>query len=350
MNSGKGLVAALVTAAFVSVASCPVPVAAQKDAPTRKSARAPGKGASLDAAVAELKREYAAYLKDPDAAPPRSASDYFIDHPQTVAPGALFAVLEKPMPGHNRQVAYVKWQLLSALPETLDAPAVRRLFKVYQNAPMPAPRYGLSPHEKRKLDAAVAGARPQDDVQLTAKLEEAVERAYAANAPIIAYRDELYRRLPLGRDKFFAGLRDGHERMSVAAQRSALMEALIEELQGWALSGDATNTEVREIAELVGKLRFLASPPYYASAGVKKGKVGWVTKTETLFTKKKLADLHKLLLDAASMRPPPAPDADGIDPDADDAGTDGKRKQVVRDKKVVKDKKAVKDTKAGTDS
>lgn len=328
MTRGQGSVAALIVAVsiggVISGGSLAVAhAAAQKDAPTRKAGAA--KPPSLDPAVAELKREYAAFVKDPDAAPLRTECDYFADHPRTVTPAALLAVLEKPIPGagggDNRQAAYVKWQLLSGLPETLDAATVQRLIKIYQKAPMPAPRYGFTPQEKRQLDAALAGARPQDDVQLTARLEEAVERAYAADATITAYRDELYRRLPVGRDKFFAGLRDATERMSVAAQKWDLMEALVEELQGWALSGDATRAQVREIAELVGRLRFVESPPYYASAGVKKGKVAWVVKTDTLFTKKKLADLHKLLLEAAGVQAPAA-----APPGAAGAGKGGKAK------------------------
>lgn len=325
MARGPGFIATLIVAVSVGVigaGSLPA-AAAQKAAPTRKAGAA--KAPSLDAAVAGLKREYAAFVKDPDGAPLRSECDYFVDHPQTVTPAALLAVLEKPIPGggggDNRQAAYVKWQLLSGLPETLDEATVQRLIKVYQKAPMPAPRYGFTPQEKRQLDAALAGARPQDDVQLTAKLEEAVERAYGADAPITAYRDELYRRLPVGRDKFFAGLRDATERMSVAAQKWALMEVLVEELQGWALSGDATRAQVREIAELVGRLRFVESPPYYASAGVKKGKVAWVVKTDTLFSKKKLAGLHKLLLEAAGVQAPAA-----APPHVAGAGKGGKAK------------------------
>ena len=315
MDRGHGIVAAAVVLSVAFVFATPAPTrAVQKDPPAGRAggkAAAPARSPSLESLIAELKREYAAYVKDPDAAPLRTECDYFIDHPQDVPAVALLAAIEKPMPGDARQGAYVKWQLLSGLPEALDAAAVQRLLKAYQKAPMPAPRYGFSPQEKRKLDGALAGARPQDDVQLTARLEEAVARGYGADAPVTAYRDELYRRLPVGRDKFFAGLRDAAERTSVAAQKWDLVELLVEDLQGWALSGDAARPQVRELAELVGKLRFRESAPYYASAGVRKGKLAWVAKTDTLFSKKKLADLHRLLLEAAGMAPPADAAADG---------------------------------------
>ena len=266
-----------------------------------KAAVAPrqAKGASVEKAIAALKREYALYEKDPAGAPLRSVPDYFADNPQPVDADALLGALEKPLAGNARQTAYVKWQLLSGLPETLDDAGVRRLLKAYQKAPMPAPRYGSSPQEKRTLDALLLRARPQDDVQITAKLEQAVERSHEADRPVIAYRDELYRRLPPGRDKFFAGLEDAHERMSVAAPTSDLMDLIVDDLQAWALAGNASKAQVREVAELVGRLRLVEGPPYYASAAVRRGRLGWVVKTDPLLTKKKFAALHKLLLDAA---------------------------------------------------
>ena len=96
-------------------------------APKGKSGKAAAKGPTLDGALAELRREYAAHQKDADAAPLRDACDYFVDHPQEVPPAALFGVLEQSNGKDNRLAAYVKWQLLGALPETLDDAQVQRL-------------------------------------------------------------------------------------------------------------------------------------------------------------------------------------------------------------------------------
>jgi hypothetical protein len=346
MNRGRALAVGLVAAVLWACAGAGAAAAAQKNA---------AKGPTLAGAVAELKREYAAYRKDPDAAPLRTASDYFLDQPGAPPPAAVLAALEKPLGDDARLAAYVKWQLLSALPETLEeADDAQRLIKAYQKAPLPALRYGAAPREKQQLDALLTRARPQDDVPLTARLEEAVAHGHDADAPVMAYRDALYRRLPVGRDRFRAGLQDAYARLSVAAPTTDHMARVAEELRDWARSGDATAAQVGEVAELVGRLRFEEGPPYYASAAVRRGKLSWVVKRDTLMTGKKLADLHKLLLDAAAsaaQTPSSPPDADGAPDAADPDPADGAGVDAAGDDDQGKPKKTTgKNKKAGTDS
>lgn len=281
-------------------------------AAARAASKSPARSKALDDAVVELKREFAAYAKNPAAAPLRTECDYF--KPDASIPvEAVLAALEKPIAGGGRQSAYVKWQLLSALPETVEPADAPRLAKVYQRAPAPAMRYGCSPAEQRELDRVLARARPQDDVMLTEQLQALVDRGFAADQPVIAYRDALYRRLPAGREKFIAGLIDVHTRLGAAAPIEALAEALQTELPRWAIGADPGPGEVGEVAELLGKLRFVESPRYYASAGVRRGKLTWVTDTDMLLTKKKSAALHKQLLDVAAIQAAtvPAGSADG---------------------------------------
>lgn len=329
MNRGRVLATSACIVAIVL--ACAPPAAA---APKGKSGKGAAKGPTLDGALAELRREYAAHQKDADAAPLRDACDYFVDHPLEVPPAALFGALVQPNGKEPRLAAYVKWQLLGALPATLDDAQVQRLIKVYQKAPFPAPRYASTKPEQQKLDRLMLRARPQDDVELTSKLEEAVKRAAEADRPVLAYREELYRRLPLGRDKIVAGLRDGYERMSVAVPTITFTDAVRDDMRSWVASGEASRAELREVAELMGKLRFLESPPYYESAGVRKNRLGWVLKTGKLMPNAKMVEMHKLLLDAAGM--PATSDGDG-------EGTGGGRNDAK--KSTGKDKK-----KTGTDS
>ena len=267
------------------------------------------KSPALDAAVAALKREYAAHLKDPKSSPLRKACDYFPDPARAaIPPDALLNVLEKPLPGtDNRQCAYVKWQLLSALPQTLDEPTIGRLIKVYQRAPVPAPRYGISPREKREMDKLIPGARQQDDVRLTARLEAAVARGYELDRPITAFRDELYARLPMGRVKFLAGMNDAAARLGVAGEKERLAELLAAEMKQWASDASAAPADVREVAEALGKLRFVETPPYYVSAAARRGRLTWVTDTDTLLSSRRLTTLHKTLLEVAGDPVPTAP-------------------------------------------
>jgi hypothetical protein len=269
------------------------------------------KSPEIDEAVAALKREYAASVRKSDTAPLREQCDYFNEDARAKLPlEALLAALEKPLPGgDNRQVAYVKWQLLSGLPAELDEPTVARLIKLYLRAPAPTPRYGLSKQDQKQLDGMIPGVRQQDDVKLTDGLEKAAERAAAADKPVIAFRDELYRRVPASKQKFLAAFEDAATRLAAAAQKDKLAEALESDLPGWALQSSTPRGDVKEITELLGKLRFVESPPYYAYASVRSGKLGWRTRTDKLLTPKKFADLHKAMLDAANPGNADAPDA-----------------------------------------
>jgi hypothetical protein len=257
--------------------------------------------AVVEKAVAELRREFTAHTKNASSASLRTECDYF--KPDAgVSADLVLPILEKPIQGADaRQTAYVKWQLLSALPKTVEDESIaQRLVKVYQRAPTPSPRYTCAPREQKELDKLLSGARPEDDVRLTDKLEEAVKRGAEADRPIIAFRDELYRRLSPGRDKYIAALQDANARLVVAADKEFLAEALEKDLPTWAIStADSEKGQVKEVADLLGKLRFVESPTYYKSAGVRRGKLQWISDTDTLLTTKKFATLHKTLLDVS---------------------------------------------------
>ena len=298
--AGLLLMVTLLSAWGMAAAAAPPPP------PKGSQARSP----EVDKAVAELKREYGAFVRNREAAPLRTACNYFKeDAAGTIPPEAVLAALERRMPGDARECAYVKWQLLSALPAEPDAPTVQRLVKVYQRAPVPAPRYGASKQDQRKLDGLLVGAKPEDDVRLNDGLEKLAEQAAATDRAVIAFRDELYRRLPPSREKFLAALQDAHARVTAAADKEKLAEALEADLPGWALQGGTSRAHVREVAELLGKLRFIESPPYYAYASVRSGTLGWRTRNDALLTKAKFATLHKALLDAAGVGPLPESDA-----------------------------------------
>jgi hypothetical protein len=270
----------------------------------------------LDQAIVDLKREYAAHVKDPEHDKLRTDASYFKKDAATVPPDAVLATIEKPIPGvpagDARQAAYIKWQLLSALPEKLDDEHARRLLKIYDRAPLPAARYGSSKQEQKELDRLIPGARKEDDVKLTSALEQQAAKAALPDRPILALREELYRRLPLGRDKLVAGMTDAKARLDLAADKETLAALLAEDLTKWTTTPKVDRGQVREVVEVFGKLRMVQSPPYYAYASVRSGKLGWRTRIDTLLTKTKLANLHKQLLDAAAaLEQQPAPPAAG---------------------------------------
>ena len=281
------------------------------------SAFAATKHPELDQAIVDLKREYAAHVKDPEHEKLRTDASYFKKDASNVPPDAVLTALEKPIPGvpanDARQAAYIRWQLLSALPEKLEDEHARRLLKVYERAPLPAPRYGIAKQEQKELDRLIPGAHKEDDVKLTSALEQQAAKAAAPDRPVLAFRDELYRRLPPGRDKLVAGMTDAKARLGLAADKETLADLLAEDLTTWTTSPNVDRGQVREVVDAFGKLRMVESPPYYAYASVRSGKLGWRSRSDTLLTKRKLATLHKQLLEAAGAldRQPAVPAAAG---------------------------------------
>jgi hypothetical protein len=269
-----------------------------------------GESAVLEAAVADLKKEYAAHLKNPDAAPLRSQCTYFLDHPPAAALSAQAVVeaLEKPVANDPRLAAYVRWQLLSAAPKKFEADPklLSRVVDSYRRAPLPPPRIGISRQDQAKLDQLLTHARKEDDATLSAKLEEQAAKDAEANKPILAYRDELYARLPTGFDALLAGLQDAHDRTLAAAgggTTGAHAARVVKDAQAWAQSGQADPKQCGQLADVVAKLRHVRSPPYYARATLRRGadKLSWATKTDAVFSPKKLSDLEKVLRDAEKL-------------------------------------------------
>ena len=297
----QNVVATLLAAGLAILFSLAAPDATAVPKPAAK-----GGSPAIDAAVEALRKEYAAHLKDPKLAI-RQESDYFAkDRPADVTADAILTAMEQPMAGDPRLVAYVRWQLLSALPETVEGPAqVARAIKIYRAAPPPVPRYGLRPAEQQKLDAALVGARRQDDVALTLKLEALATPTIDANRPLLAYRDAWYRRLPRSPATFRAALEDAQERQDAAAGAEVWVPTVIADVQGWLVAGDVDARECAALAEFVGQLRSRPPPSYYASAAVRREKLVWVKKTDSIDPRKKLTNLHQELV-ARAQKPAPA--------------------------------------------
>ena len=272
--------------------------------------RAKAESAAIDAAVAELSREYAAHLKDPDAAPLRLQCTYFVDRPTTAPPSpeSVVAAMEQTSFSDPRLTAYVRWQLLSAAPKKFenDPKLLPRLLDAYRRAPLPPPRLGLSQQDQSKLDALLQRARVVEDALVTSRLEEQAAKDAEANRPILAYRDELYARLPGGYESIVAGFQDAHDRTSVAAgggAKDAHAAKVVEDALAWAQSGQADPRQCARLAELVARLRHVRSPPYYARATLRRGadRLSWSTRTDAVYSPTKLSDLEKVLRNAEKL-------------------------------------------------
>lgn len=267
-------------------------------------ALAKAEAAVLDNAIADLKKQYAAHGKDPNASRLRTQSTYFIEKPVQLSVESLLDALERPVGDNPRCVAYVRWQLLSGAPEKFDPKHVKRAIAAYQAAPQPLPRFGLSQEDRSKLDIVLLKAKKEEDAAISVKVEERVREGVDANKPILAYRDALYARLPEGYESLVAGLRDAHERTLAAAGGGAYdthAKRVVDDALTWAQSGAADPEQCARLTELVAKLRFVRSPPYYARVAWRSGRLAWSTRTDAVYSPKKLADLEVVLREAHKL-------------------------------------------------
>jgi hypothetical protein len=300
MTRPNGSVQRAVIAAMLCVlALSSVPAPAADRAKTRDAkALAKAEATVLEAAVTDLKKEYAAYVKDADTSRLRTQCTYFLDNPVQLSVESLLDFLERPLGDDPCGVAYIKWQLLSAAPEKFDVKLLPRVLSAYEKAPAPPQRFGVSAEDRAKLDALLLKARKEEDAVLSAKLDDRVQREAEASRPILAYRDALYARLPEGFDSLVAGFRDAHERTLAAAGGGAYddhAQRVVKDALAWAQSGAADPDQCARLIEIVAGLRFVRSPPYYARVAWRSERLVWSTKTDAVYSAAKLSDLEKVL-------------------------------------------------------
>lgn len=270
-------------------------------------AAAAAKAGPLDDAVDELRKEFATAAKNPKK-PIRAACDYFAQGaPDGVAVESVLSALEQRLDADPRVSAYVRWQLMSALPRAIDPAMTNRVLAIYRQAPKPAPRFGLAEKEQQSLDGMLGAFKKTDDVLLTSRLEAAAKVGVDQNKPILAYRDEWYRRLPKTPPTFAAAFEDAYERQTLAAGAEDFSPLVIVDVQNWLVIGGAQPAQCAALAGVVAKLRDKPAPSYYASAAIRSGKLCWVKKTDSMDPRKKLTHLHQALVEAAQKPPRPVP-------------------------------------------
>ena len=218
-------------------------------------------------AVAALIKEYEDAARKPGASL-RASCNYFLDHPSTeLTPDAVFNAILAPVGGGGdaRVAAYMRWQLLSGLPAKADDATAKQLLAAYRASPGPLPRAGISPDDQRKLDRLVQGAKQSDEPDLLAKLEDAVNAGRRENLPILAYRDELYRRLPKTPQAFALALEDLSQRNNAVADGKDLVKAFVADVRAWAGEADPSPppATLAALAKAVRRLADTKGPQYY---------------------------------------------------------------------------------------
>jgi hypothetical protein len=265
----------LVTISLMSLlgaapASKPAAPATSAAATTRAAVRRGDAGsAAVRTAVAALTKEYEQFLRGGGKTTGvREESNYFTENADpAVTPDAIVAALQL-RGGDARTSSYVKWQLLSALPDDgdgLDAAVAKQLLAAYRAAPPPVPRPGVAAHEQQKLDVLVQGRKQSDESDLKAALDTEVSKVARQNTVILRYRDALYAKLPKTPETFAAAMDDLMQRLSAVANDEELVKALVGDVREWATMESRPPHLMNALARAARKLADTKGPQYYQS-------------------------------------------------------------------------------------
>jgi hypothetical protein len=263
------------------LATCPAVLQAaepEKAPTTQKEPASQRKSgvARLRDAVKELVNEYQDHEKG-GSKPLRAEANYFEQGlPDGVSPNDLVNVLQKSAHDTDRIDAYVRWQLLSGLPEELEREHVSRLLQVYKTAPKPEHRPGVSPSSRQEMDRVLQQNREASPQQINDEFDKALARLEARNRPIFALRDELLQRLPPSQNLFTRAFEDLYERMQGGwrDQMGDLLDEIEKRIGVWAAS-TAEQNDLRELADLLGRLRSEEAIEYYDSVDTRGGALRW---------------------------------------------------------------------------
>ena len=262
MGSGKGQTIVLWMLALVAAAPTSSPLSTRPA--TKKAAVSDRDRSAVRTAIAALTAEYDRAMRSPANNPLRTACDYFVEHPAgEISTEAITSVLVLPTSGDQRAAAYVRWQLLSGLPKTIDDATAKDLLKAFRLAPAPIPRLGMSQEDQQRLERITQTARQADEPEVLSRIEEIVSARARENAPILAYREELYRRSPKTLETFAAALDDLFGRTAAAADGKTLLKSFCADVKSWANEGDSPRPAMLELAKSVRRLADTKSPPYY---------------------------------------------------------------------------------------
>ena len=245
-------------------------VAAEKAAVVKRMPIDPKSTAAVNASIQVLTKEYAAAMKE-KIPKLREKSDYFPSPaPPEITPDAVLAAMEKSIGSDRAAEAYVKWQLLSAMPAPFPAEMADRAVLIYARAPVPIAHPGLN-HSDLDRELYRAGISKQaNEGEINTAYRDAIDRFTNMNRPIIAYRNELFGRLPQGLPAIAGGLVDIETRASRGIPCADFWQPLSGAIRGWATLGANPGQASGVVSELQ-KLRSMVAD----SKNLPYGNVAW---------------------------------------------------------------------------
>jgi hypothetical protein len=117
--------------------------------------------------------------------------------------------------------------------------------------------------DQQWMDHLTQGAREAEEPDILRQVDVAVSNVRKQNTPILAYRDELYRRLPKGAETFAAAMEDLLERCETAADGKGLVKALAKDVRTWLATESPPPPALAALARGARKLADTKGPQYY---------------------------------------------------------------------------------------
>ena len=219
------------------------------------------------APIAELTKEISDTIKSSDA-PTRLQPDYFKDHPlpEDVTQEQLAsAIATVPRSSDPRIQAYVQWQMLSGMPDTVEGRAAATLLRLYQSLPRPITRPGLDLQEQQRLTRVAALAGQAKESELSTQLTQAVDDTAALNRFNLNLRDALFARLPKTYDTLAAGFDDAIVRLETGADAEEHAEVVCDAVKQWA-GEKRSSAELQAMNRLILKVKNQRGPEYFEQA------------------------------------------------------------------------------------
>lgn len=220
----------------------------------------------------------------------RQKSDYFdkAANPE-LTPQLVVQLLGRSMGSSGAMDGYVKWQLLSALPEQLPTDLEGAVLDAYRSTPALEPRPAMSIADRRMLDRELRTA--DDPADIAAQLDQEVRRTDALNRSVTAYRDELFLQLPDNLEAYEAALNDIYERCMAGMTPRSIADQLSVRATRWVR--EANRNDVQQLGAMVRKLLSMQMPEYYE--GIRRGErdrlYSWETRRADPNTGGRLRDI-----------------------------------------------------------
>ncbi len=215
---------------------------------------------------------------------PRSTSDYFSSAPQKPEVADILRALGRRLGNTPPADAYIKWQLLSALPDSLDDKQSLRLAELLVTAPAPAPLPGITPEEKRDLDRELRKLTKETYLDFNTQWAGHVVKAGEVNTHILAYRDALAMRLPSQPIAIRARLEDLQARVNAGVNLGRAPDQVFAQARTWAILANSADIE-----QLIPHIDEFARRPFqtaYDVVEIKNDALVWKTRKLNLDTRK----------------------------------------------------------------